>query len=142
MSAQHAPRVLIIDDEPDVSVYLTTILSQHGYEVETASSSEAAWAYLSQSTPQLVCLDVMMPRESGFSLYTRMKADARLRSIPVLIISGVAQAKDFDFREYVSDKAIPPPAGYFEKPIDVALFIETITSLAAELSARTGDVHA
>jgi DNA-binding response OmpR family regulator len=71
----------------------------------------------------------MMPKQSGISVYTRMKAEPRWQAIPVIIVSGVATAKDFDIRNYVADASIPLPDGYFEKPIQIDAFIAQIKVL-------------
>jgi DNA-binding response OmpR family regulator len=145
MASPPARHVLIIDDEPDVGFYLTTVLKQHGFQVEVAASTDAAWAELNRQTPALVCLDIMMPRESGISLYTRMKGSDRFKSLPVLIVSGVAPASDFDFRKFVPDVTIPPPDGYVEKPIQIESFVAKVEELAfgsQKRRARKKDAHA
>jgi CheY-like chemotaxis protein len=123
--------VLIVDDEPDVNLYLTTVLTGAGYRAVTAFNVTEAVAAVNEQAPDLVCLDIMMPRESGFSLYRRLKADDRLRDIPVILISGVAPNGEFNFRQYVSDVSVPPPDGFLEKPIQVDEFLRTVHSLTA-----------
>jgi DNA-binding response OmpR family regulator len=141
MPSANARTVLIIDDEPDVSLYLTTILSHHGFRVETAASADEAMSKLAGATPALVCLDIMMPKESGISVYTRMKAEPRWLAIPVIIVSGVATAKDFDLKNYVADASLPLPDGYFEKPIQIDAFVARVKALTAD-SQRAQDTHA
>ena len=71
----------------------------------------------------------MMPKESGISMYTKLRRTSELKDIPVLIISGVEQAQEFNFRKFVKDKKISPPDRYFEKPIDVDNFVAEVKRL-------------
>lgn len=122
-------KVLIVDDEPDVVTYLTTILKHNGYTPLSAHTAQSGFETVAREKPDLILLDIMMPRESGISLYTRLKEDRRFKDIPIVIISGVAQAGEFDFRDFVSDKSIPPPEKYIEKPVQVEEFVRIIDEL-------------
>ena len=124
-------KVLIIDDEPDVAAYLAAALKANGHSPSVAHSAESGLELLHRVRPDLICLDIMMPRESGMSLYVRLKKDSEYQSIPVVIVSGVSQDEQLDFRGYVADKSVPPPDCYLEKPIKVDEFIKTIESLVA-----------
>lgn len=129
MESAMASRVLIIDDEPDVRLYLKMVLEQNDFDVMTATSVHEGYERLTEQIPDLVCLDIMMPKESGIRLYRQMKENVNLKGVPVLIISGVATNRDFDFRSFVSDESVPPPDAYLEKPIHVEEFLKTVTSL-------------
>jgi len=122
-------RVLIVDDEADVVDYLTAILQSHDYVVATAGNADEGYRLAGEKSPDLVCLDIMMPRESGLSLYVRLRQDKRLAHIPVIIISGMEKEKEFDFRDYVYNKKIPLPDKYLEKPINVDEFIRSVEQL-------------
>jgi CheY-like chemotaxis protein len=128
--------VLVVDDEPDVSLYMTKVLEQQGFTVLNAPDVKLALQTLAERIPDLVCLDIMMPRESGIALYTHMRKQKRLRKIPVLIVSGVDRAKEFDFRNYMPDTAIPPPDAYLEKPICVDEFLDVVDRLIAAKGRR------
>jgi DNA-binding response OmpR family regulator len=139
-----ARRVLIVDDEPDVCMYLRTILEQHGYAVDVAHSVDAAEELLRESRPDIVCLDIMMPKKSGMKLYEQVRRDARLRSIPVIIISGVVPTNEFEMRQFIDDNHIPAPDGYLEKPIRVGEFVELLERLLSAGAGSTsagGDAH-
>lgn len=127
--AARAINIVVVDDEPDVRTYLSMVLQQQGYFVRTADTATAGLTLLKEHTADLVCIDIMMPRESGVSLYKQMRADEKLAGIPVLFISGAVQAGDFNFQQYVDDPSLPPPEGYVEKPIVVEQFVATINRL-------------
>jgi len=128
-------KVLIVDDEPDVLTYLTTILKHNGYTPLSAHTAQLGMEMVERKKPDLILIDIMMPKESGISLYTRLKEDRRFKDIPIVIISGVAQAGEFNFRDFVSDKSIPPPEKYIEKPIRVEEFVRIIDELTGGSSS-------
>ncbi|HHI03313.1 MAG: hypothetical protein DRP51_05115 [Candidatus Zixiibacteriota bacterium] len=123
------PKVLIIDDEADVIKYLTVVLKSNDFQPYSVNSIKDARAGIEKICPDLICLDIMMPEETGLSFYAKLKHDKKYRRIPVIIISGVVQPGDFDFRSYLSDNSIRPPEYFMEKPIDVKEFIDTIKRL-------------
>ena len=122
-------KVLIVDDEPDVATYLATALRAHGHSPTVAHSAADGLEQLRSTLPDLICLDIMMPRESGVSMYVKLRKDESYRSIPVVIVSGVGQDGQLDFRNYVADESVPPPERYLEKPIKVEEFINTVEDL-------------
>jgi len=124
-------RVLIVDDEPDVATYLATVLRAHGHQPEVASSAEEGYDRLREALPDLICLDIMMPKESGISMYAKLKKEERTRSIPVLVISGVEFEGPFDFRAFLPDESIPPPEQFLEKPVVVREFVDAVARLTA-----------
>ena len=123
------PKVLIIDDEADVIKYLTVVLKSNGYLPYSINSVLDAKTEVEKICPDLICLDIMMPEETGISFYTKLKGDKKFRNIPVIIISGVVQSGKFDFRSYISDSSVPPPEHFLEKPINIGEFISTIKRL-------------
>ena len=130
-------KVLIIDDEPDVVKYLTEILKDNGYTTYSADNVDLGWEIMEEIIPDLICLDIMMPKESGISMYVKIRKDERFKHIPVLIISGVVQEDEFNFRSYVPDKSIPPPNYFFEKPISIARFMKIVNKfISPDLSTN------
>jgi len=126
-----AKKVLIIEDEPDVMEYLNTVLESNGYRTYTSTDAEQALAMVKEIVPDLICLDIMMPRESGLSFYTRLRKLKALKNIPVVVVSGAIQRGEFDFRSFVPDETIAPPERFIEKPIVVDDFLQTVAELTA-----------
>jgi CheY-like chemotaxis protein len=107
--------ILVVDDEPDVVIYLTTFLEDHGYKCISASDGAEGIEKARSAKPDLICLDVSMPEKSGVKMYRELKEDPATAGIPVIIITGVSQ----DFEKFISiRKHVPPPTGYIPKPID------------------------
>ena len=86
---QPPPCVLVVDDNADMRQYLRGLLEQR-YRVALASDGEAALSQIRTSRPDLVVTDVMMPRLDGFGLLAAIRADDRLRSLPVIVLSARA----------------------------------------------------
>jgi len=122
-------KILIIDDEPDVNTYLEAILISNGYETYSIIDVSNAMARVREIHPNLICLDIMMPRETGISFYSKLRKDKDFCKTPVIIISGVVESEKFNFHSFVSDKSIPAPECYMEKPINVEKFIKKVKQL-------------
>ena len=109
-----AKKILVVDDEPDVVTYLSTVLKDAGYETIEASNGEAAMAAVLSKRPDLITLDITMPEMTGVKTYRKLKEDAKLKNIPVVIVTGVAH----EFKKFISTREqVPPPEGYLEKPV-------------------------
>lgn len=131
-SENRIPSVLVVDDEPDNALYLTTLLEDSGYATRTASDADAALTLLRRQMTDLICLDVMMPRRSGIALYKQIKQDKALCETPVIFISAFGRSRDFKgsrFQRLVNDKSIPEPAAFLEKPIEVGPFLNTVSTV-------------
>jgi phosphoserine phosphatase RsbU/P len=84
-----AARILVVDDTPHNVMLLEDLLTAKGYAVETAVDGAQALERMAANPPDLVLLDIMMPRLNGYQVLERMKADAVLRLVPVVVISAV-----------------------------------------------------
>lgn len=85
------PRILIVDDMPSNVLLLQTIVTEEGYDALTANNAFDALDILKGEVVDLILLDVMMPRMNGFELCRMLKADVRYRSIPIVILTALAQ---------------------------------------------------
>lgn len=112
-------KVLVVDDELDMRTFIATLLESKGYKVVTVNNGQAGLEKARQIKPDLITLDVMMPQESGVTMYREVKNDSELSGVPVLIISGLSK-KTFLHSQKVLDKfknqSVPEPDGYIEKP--------------------------
>ncbi|MGC8763097.1 MAG: response regulator [Acidobacteriota bacterium] len=109
-----AKKILVVDDEPDVVTYLSTVLTDAGYEAVPAYNGDEALRRVAESRPDLITLDITMPEMTGVKAYRKLKEDPGLRKIPVVIVTGVTH----DFKRFISTRdQVPPPEGYLEKPV-------------------------
>jgi PleD family two-component response regulator len=90
------PRVLIAEDNPQGAELLEAYLSDSGYELRIAVDGEQALKEVSAWKPELILLDIMMPRISGFEVCKRLRADPATRDIAVLMITALDQPSDVD----------------------------------------------
>jgi PAS domain S-box-containing protein len=81
--------VLVVDDNADMRQYVTRLLREH-YEVETAADGDAALAAARARKPDLILSDVMMPKLDGLELLKELRADERLKTVPVILLSARA----------------------------------------------------
>lgn len=125
-------RILILDDEPHVVTYLETLLQDHGYEAISATDGRQGIAKAESEAPDLICLDVTMPKTSGIRIFREMKKRPELAKIPVIIVTAVTGlGHDVQsFHEYISNgEPAPVPDGFFTKPIDREAFIAAVDRL-------------
>lgn len=80
--------VLIVDDEPNIVLSLKFLIAQEGYEVRTAGSGEEALRALAERVPDLILLDVMMPKPDGFEVCQTIRATPAWREIPVIMLTA------------------------------------------------------
>lgn len=86
--------VLVVDDEPDVLLLCRVNLEFEGYRVIEASDGEEALACLAEQVPDVVLLDVMMPKLDGWAVLERIKADPRTAGVPVVMLTAKVQDHD------------------------------------------------
>ena len=96
MSESNVPRILIAEDNPEGLELLEAYLSGGAYVVETASDGEETLRKVQAFHPDLLLLDIMMPKISGFEVCKRLKADPATRNIVVLMVTALDQPHDID----------------------------------------------
>jgi two-component system, OmpR family, phosphate regulon response regulator PhoB len=114
-------KVLIVDDDPDVRLFNSTVVEENGYTPAEASNGEEALEIIKKEAPALVLLDVLMPKQSGIRLYRELKTDKAFLNIPVIILSGVAKRTFLRSQKALTefgDKPVPEPESYLEKPVE------------------------
>ena len=129
------PRVLIVEDEIDLRIFISTLFSNGGYKPVVARDGDAGLQKAREILPDIIVLDMMMPEEAGVAMYRGLKTDAPLRRIPVIMLSGVTRKT---FNHYLKmlnvqgEESLPVPDAYMEKPPDAVELI----ALANRLTGR------
>lgn len=90
------PTILVADDEEDVRELVTYRLTRSGYQVIGAGDGQEAFELATEHAPDLMVLDVMMPKIDGYELTRRVRAEAALCSIPVILLTARSQESDVD----------------------------------------------
>src|SRR5262245_47496013 len=96
MSPTLLPRVLIAEDNPQGLELLEAYLSDSDYKVETATDGDETLRKVQAFKPDLILLDIMMPKISGFEVCKRLKSDPATQNIVVLMITALDQPHDVD----------------------------------------------
>jgi CheY-like chemotaxis protein len=122
-------KVLTVDDDPDIIAFVKTVLEENGYTPLIARNGEVGLTLARAEKPDLVILDVLMPKQSGIRMYRELKADEALRDTPVIILSGIAKRTFLRSQEALTefgDQPVPEPDLYIEKPVEPDELAETI----------------
>jgi CheY-like chemotaxis protein len=134
-------RILIIDDEPDIVTFLSAVLEENGYSSMSAKDGVEGLETLRREQPDLVLLDLMMPKKSGITMFQELRKDPELGQIPVVVVTGVSEVTGVDFRNFMYKQPLKDekkfvettgltkytiPDGYVEKPIDPDELIKAI----------------
>jgi len=127
-------RILVIDDEADERAYISVLLEDNGYDTDTARDGFDAMTKVKACPPNLITLDITMPSKSGVKFYREIREDPELKTIPVVVITGVTGlgGDPQEFHVYLATrKETPPPDGFIPKPVDQKKLIETVAKLLA-----------
>jgi CheY-like chemotaxis protein len=126
--------ILVVDDEPHVVAYLEMLLQDQGYATVSAANGREGMEKAKEQVPDLICLDITMPEESGLRMYRNLKEDPQLAPIPVLVVTAVTGlgGDPEPFRNFLNTrKNTPPPEGFFSKPIEREKFLEKVSAILA-----------
>jgi len=108
--------ILVVDDEPDIRGFLSDLLEDEGYSVRAAENGNQAMEMIQQEKPDLILLDLLMPKGTGTDLYRMIHQKKEFDTIPVIVISGLPG------RHLAVSKSVP----VFEKPIDEKGVLEEV----------------
>ncbi len=125
------PRVLVVDDSEVIRELISVNLELEGFEVVTAEDGQDALDRIRDIRPDLVTLDVVMPRMDGFETAARLRADAATKHIPVVMVSAAAQEGDLQRGREIGVNA------YITKPFQPEKLVQVVRELTA--SAAAGD---
>jgi twitching motility two-component system response regulator PilH len=125
-------KVLVVDDDPDVRLFSVTVLEENGYTPLEAEDGESGLKMIKEEKPDLVILDVLMPRQSGVRLYRELKTAKALKDVKVIILSGIAKKTFLRSQKALTEfggAEIPEPEIYLEKPVEPDELAEVIKSV-------------
>ncbi len=118
-----AGRILIVDDEEDIAKLLKKHLEYHHYEVITASDGQEGLDKAKTEKPDLIILDLMLPKISGYKICGLLKKDTRYAKIPIILFTAKAQEEDVKLGEEVGADA------YIIKPFESEVLLSKIKEL-------------
>ncbi|MGD9817293.1 MAG: response regulator [Desulfomonilaceae bacterium] len=126
-----AKKILVIDDEPDMVTFLTTLLEDHGYETVTAMDGDEGLSQLRSQKPDLVSLDLLMPNKTGIKMFRELRKDPDLCNTPVIMVTGFGtdDTPNMDFKKWIHERSIKAPEAYIEKPVDKDALLAAIKKI-------------
>jgi len=116
-------RVLVVDDSDVIRTLISVNLEMEGFEVATAADGEEALQKVIEVEPDVMTIDVKMPRLDGFDTVERLRADPRTRDLKVAMVTACAQEADIRRGEAVGVDA------YVTKPFDPTVLVRTVREL-------------
>ena len=118
-------KILIVDDDADVVLFLSTVLKDHGYLTIDAQDGQEGLEKAKSVQPDLILLDLMMPKKSGISMLSDLAGDGATEKIPVIMVTGVSGETGIDLETFFrgsstgkQDRKAIIPEGFIKKPID------------------------
>ena len=123
-------KVLIVDDDPDITEAMRVVLEHRGYRVDSASDGVKAMERIKAGRPDLIILDVMMttPQE-GFTLSRALKQDPATQAIPILMLTAVKDKTGIDFAPAAGDDAWLPVEAFLDKPVKPDILVQKVDAL-------------
>ncbi|NQT21871.1 MAG: response regulator [Candidatus Omnitrophica bacterium] len=122
----NSKKILVVDDERDLVDTLSFRLKSAGYEIIAAYDGQEALEKAKKENPDLIILDLMLPKMDGYKVCGLLKADTRYNKIPIILFSAKAQAEDRKLGEEVGANA------YITKPFEATVLIAKIKELLKE----------
>ena len=127
-------KILVVDDEMDIRIFISTLLETNGFKPIVAKDGEEGLKMVQENKPDCVILDVMMPKESGLKLYREIKSNEATKHIPVIMCSAVSKKTFFHSHKELDryhGASIPPPEAYIEKPPEAEELIACLQQVFA-----------
>lgn len=116
-------KILVVDDEPDVISLLTLMLESEGYDVITAADGQSALEKARTENPDLVILDIMLPRLNGYKVARMLKFDENYSHVPIIMLTSKVQERDrLMGLEMGADD-------YIDKPFDTAMLLSVVKKI-------------
>jgi twitching motility two-component system response regulator PilH len=122
-------KILAIDDEVDTLTFYSELLDDNNFTPITAENGVEGLKKAREEKPDLILLDIMMPKKSGMKTFKELKNDPELNNIPVIIITGIS--KEVDYKSLLNKPSTGrmPPEGHLVKPTTADNLIKEITKV-------------
>lgn len=123
-------KILIVDDDLDLTKALQTILESQQYTVVTAVDGKEGMEKIKTDEPDLVILDVMMSTwQDGFEMSRELKKDPKLKDIPILMLTALKDRTGIDFKSTAGDPTWLPVDGFLDKPVEPQTLLAEVEKL-------------
>ena len=126
-------RILIIDDDPDITEAMKVVLENQGYVIDSAKDSSKGMERIKAVKPDLIILDVMMDTmDEGFLLSRELKKIPMYKHTPILMVTSVKEKTGIDFKTAAGDETWLPVEGYLNKPVKPEILLDKVRTLLHE----------
>ena len=112
-------KVLIVDDDVDIRKVVSKLVEKSGYLSIEAKNGVEGMGKVREDKPDLIILDILMPKESGIRMYRELKTEEALKDIPVIVLSAIPKKSFFRSQKVLDEfagESVPEPEAYIEKP--------------------------
>jgi CheY-like chemotaxis protein len=133
--ASHRVPIIVVDDEPDMQMFLSTLLEENGFEPIIAKNAVEGLEMARTLDPACIILNAMIPEDDGLSMYVNLKCDERLKTVPVIMLSAIAQKIYSHYqhlRSLPKGQPLPEPEAFLESPPDTDELLREIHRLARQ----------
>jgi CheY-like chemotaxis protein len=121
------PKALVIDDDADLVASVRMVMEGAGWRVSGAENGATGIAKAREEAPQLIVLDVLMPRQDGLSTYEQLREEKELSKIPIIVLTSVTEKLGIGFsKEEFKTHYGHAPEAFLEKPFEPRKFLETV----------------
>ena len=127
MTVPENKNILVVDDEADIRGYLEVALIEAGFRVRTACDGDEALEEVKKEIPDLISLDLVMPRKSGVKFYRELITNKEWTKIPVIIVTG--HARDDLGKADLKELTMTGPGIYIEKPVKPEKYVAAIKQI-------------
>lgn len=132
-------RILVIDDDPDISKGIEVVLASQSHKVDSAQTAEDGVKKIGQNPPDLIILDIMMARMGeGFDVCREIKGNPEWKGIPIILLTALKEKTGFDFSAEAGDPAWCPANAYLEKPVQPDKLIGLVNDLLKSPNLKVG----
>jgi DNA-binding response OmpR family regulator len=123
-----AKYILIVDDDPDLVETVSMMLESKGYEVGKAYDGIEGEEAIKKRRPDVLVLDVMMPRKNGYQLCKELKSNKWTQEIPIILLTAVGEAVPTTSYSHAEGMAVEAE-DFIPKPVDAATLVEAVIRL-------------
>jgi CheY-like chemotaxis protein len=116
-------KILVVDDSTTNIVLLEAILDEKGYQIETALNAKEAYSIIQKESPDLILLDLLMPKISGFDFLEEIRKNTKTLNTPVIVVSALNDEENIE--KIIKMGAID----FVRKPIDLQYLVEKVESV-------------
>jgi CheY-like chemotaxis protein len=124
------PKVLVIDDDADLVSSVRMVMEGAGWQVYSAENGATGIERAREEAPELIILDVLMPRQDGLTTYEQLRGEASLSKIPIIVLTSVSEKLGIGFsKEEFKTHYGHAPEAFFNKPFEPQKLLDTVKRL-------------